>query len=101
MSGALCLGRAIPHRSGTAFLVTCRCSYPHGIRAVMGIRGWGVDTSRSSTRVPRRYMTENCACVERRGTVYDKEALSGDAKGRQWASHGKRMKVKEAGSSMN
>ncbi|KAH9005114.1 hypothetical protein EDB86DRAFT_3240296 [Lactarius hatsudake] len=34
ISVPLRLGRAIPRRSGTAFLVTCRCTYPRGIRAV-------------------------------------------------------------------
>lgn len=37
-------------------------------------------------------------CVHRKGGegVCDKEALSEDAKGRQWVSHGKRRKVDRA-----
>ena len=39
-------------------------------------------------------------CVRRKGegAVCDKEALSGDAKGRRWASHGKQMKVDQEAS---
>ncbi len=43
-------------------------------------------------------MTEICVCVERGGAVCDKEAISEDAKGRQWVSLGKRRKVDQAAS---
>jgi hypothetical protein len=40
-------------------------------------------------------------CVRRKGggAVYDKEALSEDAKGRRWVSHCKQRKVVQAASS--